>query len=65
MSQTTTEPAPPPELFFCCGVDCPGLPYRASDQTHPPECIGQAWNFPSAAKHSIGFRRTDDTRHSS
>ena len=28
----------PVELHFCCGEDCPGLPYRASDQKHPASC---------------------------
>ena len=39
MSTTHT----PPELYFCCGFDCPGLEYRASDRAHPPSCTGDGW----------------------
>ena len=28
----------PPELHFCCGINCPGLEYRASDRSHPLTC---------------------------
>ena len=45
-----TEPQPneipagtvePPLLYFCCGIDCPGLSYRASEKPHPAECCGR------------------------
>jgi hypothetical protein len=39
---TDSNPVP---LYFCCGEDCEGRPERASEETHPIECLvpGQAW----------------------
>ena len=28
------------ELHYCVCHRCPGLPYRASERPHPPECVG-------------------------
>lgn len=33
---TDSNPIP---LFFCCGEDCAGLPYKASALTHPISCL--------------------------
>lgn len=33
---TDSNPIP---LFFCCGEDCAGLPYKASALTHPLFCL--------------------------
>lgn len=64
MSQTTTEPATYPELFFCCGEDCPGLTWRASDCAHPRSCLGG--ERPGAPPIPVGIpgvetRSTDDS----
>jgi len=38
-AQCVLEPGhPPPHLYRCAGQYCPGLPYPASIQAHPPTC---------------------------
>ena len=42
-SQCVSEPGhPPPHLYKCAGQYCPGLPYPASIQHHPPS---HGWPF--------------------